>query len=145
MFKLITCCHSSWKIHSSLLLFRYQDVPYIHLMCAKFEGNPITCLRFMVFLQLREKKKSMNKWANFWRQEWLAQFTSDLVCDLPWHARICTVNLVFLRQQITGLQTNIKIYCALLFVSIYSHSVQPHFIWAAQHTTMCLDMIFQVL
>jgi len=49
-------------------------------------------LHFMaVFLQVCEKKKEKMKMSSF-LQEWLARFTSDLVCVLCRHAGTCTAN-----------------------------------------------------
>ena len=84
------------------------------LKCAKFEGNPIIRLHFMVFFckcakreeKERKKEKKKNEMSNFSRiifQERLEQFTSDLVCVLSQYAGTCTTNLVLFGQEIMEL------------------------------------------
>ena len=107
------------------------------LMCAKFEGNLMLHLCFMaIFCQYAKKKKK----ENFWRlifQEWLVQFTSNLVRSFPWYASTCTVNSVLLGLDITELQMGIKAYF-VYHVNILTFFVDATFSWVALHTTVCL-------
>ena len=114
-----------------MLVFKPNLVPRSLLMCAKFEENLITRLRFMaVFCKCVKKrrkrkgrKKKQRKWATFWRlifQEWLTQFTSGLVCVFSRYSSTCTANLVLFGQETTELWTHVKSYFELLFNN-YTH------------------------
>jgi len=78
----------------------------------------------------RKRKKKWRKWVTFWRlivQEWLVQFTSDLVCILSRYASACTANLVSFGQETTELQTRVN--HALFFMLICSHCARmPRFL-----------------
>ena len=113
------------------------------LMHAKFEGNPITCLRFMTFFCKCAKRRKRKKISNFWRlifQGWLAWFTSNLVCVLSWYAGTCTVNLVLFGQETKELQAHVKSY-SVLRAYIPTLCMHTTFYWAVLHTTVRLDLM----
>ena len=111
------------------------------LMHARFEGNLIVHLRFMaVFFanvwqedkkeefNKKTKNKKIKKTSDFLKAyEWLAWFTSGMVCALSWYSSTCTENLDLFGQDTMELQTCVN--HTLFFVLIYSRCKRmPYFL-----------------
>jgi len=117
-----------------------QDLPYIPLMCDKFESNLIMHLHFtVVFSKCVKRRKKMSDFlkADKSGKVGMIYFRSDMCSPLIcWHLHS---QFGFVR---TGDHGGIKLYFVLRVI-ILTLCMRAPFSWAAQHyTTVCLNDLY---
>ena len=92
--------HNSCTFHQICTKFDARICLWTPFLCAKFQGDRSTCLRFIAIsasVQKHEEEKNKEKKSKFWQlvsRKWLERFRSNLECRLPWKAGNSVANLV---------------------------------------------------
>ena len=104
--------HNSRTIHWMYTKVDARIRLWTPFLCAKFQGNRSTHLRFIaIFASVRkhkeERRRKRRKKMKLWQlipQKWLERFPSNFACRLPWLAGNSVANLVSIGSWITEIQ-----------------------------------------